>query len=150
MPCFIQFRTGIINNTNCQVLCEVLKAAFNITLVLSECSSKKAVNSCSGMVKTCCQIIKFESKAEYRLSEDVITPIAHFMVNLPKECLEHLCPLVGSDSKELIMDHQRFYQVGFESSYKFNFSKETLFFLLSTEFSFVLFLFQPFLIIILK
>ena len=65
------------------------------------------------MVKTCCQLVKFQSKAGYNTPENVIMPIAHLMVNMPKKCLENLCPLVGIDTNETCFDRPRYYQVSF-------------------------------------
>ena len=109
-------RSGYVEKLNWVILCEVLRAAFNITLALSECSLESALQSCSSMVETCCQLVKFGSKANYSLPEDIVTPVAHFMVNMPKKCLENLCPLIGSDSKETFFEHPRFYQVCFQYS----------------------------------
>lgn len=107
------FRTGLVVKLNWDILCQALRAAFNITLVLSECSTESALQHCSEMVKTCCKLVKFQSKAGYNTPENAIIPVAHLMVNMPKKSLENLCPLVGLDNNETCFDRPRYYEVSY-------------------------------------
>lgn len=102
---------------NWDILCQVLKAAFNITLVLPECSSEIALQHCSEMVKTCCQLVKLHSKVGSNTPENIIILVAHLMVNMPKKCLGNFCPLVGTNTDETCFDRPRYYQVHILSYY---------------------------------
>ena len=106
---------------NWDITCQALRAAFNITLVLSECSTESALQHCSEMVKTCCELVKFQSKVGYNTPENLIMPVAHLMVNMPKTCLDNLCPLVELDNNETCFDRPRYYRVSYSLLYLFLF-----------------------------
>ena len=95
----------------CKIFCEVFRAAFNITLALQECSSETTVESCSSLVQCCSEVLHLG--LHKTPPEDIITPIVHLMVNLPKVCLEKLCPPVSTenDCNESLLSDQKIYKV---------------------------------------
>lgn len=81
-----------LSDVNKNILCEVLKALFNITLELSNVSSEKLISDFSELVL---QLQFMLTRYNSEECDDVVTHICHLLVNLPKEALQMLCSEVN-------------------------------------------------------
>eukprot|EP00111_Clytia_hemisphaerica_P023177 TCONS_00068176-protein len=98
----------VMDAQGCKIFCEVFRASFNITLALQECSSDGTIESCSSLVLCCTEVLHLD--LHKNAPEDIVTPIVHLMVNLPKACLEKLCPPVSTENNESLVNDQKVFK----------------------------------------
>lgn len=85
-----------LTETNRNILCEVLKALFNITIKFSifGSSSEKLISDFSKLVLQLQSLLCSYNSEKY---DDLLTDISHLFVNIPKESVDFLCSEVKSE-----------------------------------------------------
>lgn len=110
--------TSTSQNTK-NLMSEVLKALFNIALELSHVSSESTARECSLLTSTLRKLILKYTPFTTEQSKELLTDIAHMLVNIPKEAMGSLlgdldgAASIQEESSEVRRKHLNF--VNFDS-----------------------------------
>lgn len=92
------------------IICEVLKALFNITLELSNSTSASIVDDCLHLVCILQDMLVSFYPFNSDEKDDLLTHIAHMMVNMPKTALDGLVVNSNEDKEEQFCGHPVTYE----------------------------------------